>query len=67
MGGPALETVKQAVAMLDSIPGMRLVGLSRWFESAPVPPSGQPPYVNAVASLLLSLARRSIRPRCSRA
>jgi 2-amino-4-hydroxy-6-hydroxymethyldihydropteridine diphosphokinase len=38
--------------MLDSISGMRLVGLSRYFESAPVPPSGQPPYVNAVASLL---------------
>lgn len=37
--------------MLDTIPGMRLVGLSRWFESAPVPPSGQPPYINAVASL----------------
>ena len=51
-GRPALETARQAVAMLDSIPGMRLVGLSRWFESAPVPPSGQPPYVNAVALLL---------------
>jgi 2-amino-4-hydroxy-6-hydroxymethyldihydropteridine diphosphokinase len=33
------------------LPGARLVGLSRWFESAPVPPSSQPPYVNAVASL----------------
>lgn len=37
--------------MLDRLPGVRLAGLSRWFESAPVPPSGQPPYVNAVASL----------------
>jgi 2-amino-4-hydroxy-6-hydroxymethyldihydropteridine diphosphokinase len=37
--------------MLDSLPGTRLVGLSRWFRSAPVPPSGQPPYVNAVAAL----------------
>jgi 2-amino-4-hydroxy-6-hydroxymethyldihydropteridine diphosphokinase len=52
-GRPALETARQAVAMLDSIPGMRLAGLSRWFESAPVPPSGQPPYVNAVAVLLI--------------
>jgi 2-amino-4-hydroxy-6-hydroxymethyldihydropteridine diphosphokinase len=40
--------------MLDSIPSVRVVGLSRWFESAPVPPSGQPPYVNAVASLLVN-------------
>jgi 2-amino-4-hydroxy-6-hydroxymethyldihydropteridine diphosphokinase len=37
--------------MLDSLLGMRLIGLSRWFGSAPVPPSGQPPYVNAVAAL----------------
>jgi 2-amino-4-hydroxy-6-hydroxymethyldihydropteridine diphosphokinase len=38
---------------LDGFPGTRLNGLSRWFLSAPVPPSGQPPYVNAVAALLV--------------
>ena len=48
-----LDTCRQAVAMLALFPAMRLVGLSRWFETAPVPPSGQPPYVNAVASLLV--------------
>jgi 2-amino-4-hydroxy-6-hydroxymethyldihydropteridine diphosphokinase len=48
-----LETCRRAVAMLDSFPGMRLNGLSRWFASAPVPPSDQPPYVNAVASLMV--------------
>ena len=37
--------------MLDSLPGVRLAGLSRWYETAPMPPSGQPPYVNAVAAL----------------
>jgi 2-amino-4-hydroxy-6-hydroxymethyldihydropteridine diphosphokinase len=52
-GRPALETCKQAAAMLDSFPGMRLIGLSRWYASAPVPPSGQPAYINAVASLLV--------------
>ena len=40
--------------MMDLFPGTRLIGLSRWFQSAPVPPSGQPPYVNGVASLLVS-------------
>ncbi|MGD0105919.1 MAG: 2-amino-4-hydroxy-6-hydroxymethyldihydropteridine diphosphokinase [Rhodopila sp.] len=50
-GRPPLETCKRAVAMLESSTGLRIVGLSRWFESAPVPPSGQPPYVNAVVSL----------------
>jgi 2-amino-4-hydroxy-6-hydroxymethyldihydropteridine diphosphokinase len=52
-GRPALETCRQAVARLDTFSGMRLSGLSRWFLSAPVPPSGQPPYVNAVAALLV--------------
>jgi 2-amino-4-hydroxy-6-hydroxymethyldihydropteridine diphosphokinase len=52
-GSRALETCRRAVAMLDMFPGLRLGGLSRWFGSAPVPPSGQPPYVNAVASLLI--------------
>jgi 2-amino-4-hydroxy-6-hydroxymethyldihydropteridine diphosphokinase len=41
--------------MLDSFPGIRLRGLSRWFLSAPMPPSGQPPYLNAVAALLVDL------------
>jgi 2-amino-4-hydroxy-6-hydroxymethyldihydropteridine diphosphokinase len=52
-GRPPLQTCKQAVAMLGSFPDTRLVGLSRWFASAPVPPSGQPPYINAVAALLV--------------
>jgi 2-amino-4-hydroxy-6-hydroxymethyldihydropteridine diphosphokinase len=50
-GIPPLQTCRRAVAMLDLIPGTRLRGLSRWFQTAPVPPSGQPPYINAVAAL----------------
>jgi 2-amino-4-hydroxy-6-hydroxymethyldihydropteridine diphosphokinase len=46
-----LETCRRAVAVLDLLPGMRLCALSRWFLTAPVPPSGQPDYVNAVAAL----------------
>ena len=42
--------------MLDLVPGARLLDLSRWFESAPVPPSGQPAYVNAVVSLQVDRA-----------
>jgi 2-amino-4-hydroxy-6-hydroxymethyldihydropteridine diphosphokinase len=46
-----LETCKRAVARLDLFPRMRLYALSRWYLTAPVPPSGQPDYVNAVAAL----------------
>jgi 2-amino-4-hydroxy-6-hydroxymethyldihydropteridine diphosphokinase len=52
-GRPALETCRLAIGMLGSFPGMRLAGLSRWFLSAAMPPSGQPRYVNAVASLVV--------------
>ena len=46
-----LETCKRAVARLDLFPRMGLYALSRWYLTAPVPPSGQPDYVNAVAAL----------------
>jgi 2-amino-4-hydroxy-6-hydroxymethyldihydropteridine diphosphokinase len=50
-GTSPLDACRAAAAALDSLPGLRLVGLSRWFRTAPVPPSGQPDYVNAVARL----------------
>lgn len=50
-GAPPIETCRAAVAALDALPGLRLRGLSRWYRTAPLPPSGQPDYVNAVAHL----------------
>lgn len=50
-GAPALETCRRAAVALDRLPGLRLRGLSRWWETAPIPPSGQPPYINGVAHL----------------
>ena len=47
-----LETCRRAVAALDCLAGLRVKGLSRWYQSAPIPPSGQPPYINGVAVLL---------------
>src|ERR1700687_1311792 len=46
-----IETCRRAAAALDALPGLRLRALSRWYRTAPVPPSGQPHYVNAVAIL----------------
>ncbi|WNM09040.1 2-amino-4-hydroxy-6-hydroxymethyldihydropteridine diphosphokinase [Komagataeibacter nataicola] len=40
-----------AVGELARIPGLSVVGVSAWYESAPVPPSGQPPYVNGVVRM----------------
>ncbi len=51
-GAPPLETCRRAAAALDELPGLRLVALSRWYRTAPEPPSpGAPPFVNGVARL----------------
>jgi len=50
-GAPPIATCRAAVAALDALPGLRLRGLSRWYRTAPLPPSGQPDYINAVAHL----------------
>jgi 2-amino-4-hydroxy-6-hydroxymethyldihydropteridine diphosphokinase len=50
-GESPLETCRSAAVCLDQMADMRLCGLSRWYETDPMPPSGQPPYVNAVAHL----------------
>jgi len=50
-GAAPVETCRRAAARLDAIPGLRLRALSRWYLTDPMPPSGQPPYVNAVAVL----------------
>ncbi|APH56806.1 2-amino-4-hydroxy-6-hydroxymethyldihydropteridine pyrophosphokinase [Granulibacter bethesdensis] len=50
-GMPAIETCRQAVARLGELPGLTLEACSRWYLTAPMPPSGQPDYVNGVARL----------------
>ena len=51
----ALKSCEQAVQALRRVPGLRLEAVSRWYESAPVPPSGQPVYVNGVVRGVTSL------------
>ena len=50
-GAAPLETGRQAVAELTLLPDLRLIAQSRWYETAPIPPSGQNLYVNAVVRL----------------
>lgn len=53
-----VETCRHALVCVDRLPYASLCGLSRWFASAPVPPSGQPDYVNAVAAVRVDPAVR---------
>ncbi|WP_114912770.1 2-amino-4-hydroxy-6-hydroxymethyldihydropteridine diphosphokinase [Acidibrevibacterium fodinaquatile] len=45
------QTCERALAEVARLPGLTLVAASPWYETAPVPPSGQPPYINGVARL----------------
>lgn len=45
-----------AVAALDAAEGVRVLGVSRWFESAPVPVSDQPWFINGVAQIETDLS-----------
>jgi 2-amino-4-hydroxy-6-hydroxymethyldihydropteridine diphosphokinase len=51
-----IDTCRQAAIQLNGLPNARLIGLSRWFATAPIPPSGQPPYINAVTMVTFSAA-----------
>lgn len=51
-GGHApLDLCRAAVAALGRLEGLRLVAVSRWYSTAPVPPSDQPDFINGVARL----------------
>ena len=51
-GAPPLATCRAAAAALDGLAGWRLVALSRWYATTPVPPvPGVPRFVNGMARL----------------
>lgn len=52
-GATPLQTCQRALAMLNLLPGIRVLRVSRYYETDPVPPSSQPRYVNAVAVMLV--------------
>lgn len=47
-GQEARETCRQVISALRNVTGLWVEAVSAWYESAPVPPSGQPPYINGV-------------------
>jgi 2-amino-4-hydroxy-6-hydroxymethyldihydropteridine diphosphokinase len=48
-GRPPRDACEAALAAVAALPGLRLEAASPWYLSAPIPPSGQPDYVNGVA------------------
>jgi 2-amino-4-hydroxy-6-hydroxymethyldihydropteridine diphosphokinase len=52
--GSAAETLAAALAALEG-EGIRVAARSRWYETAPIPPSDQPWFVNGVAAVATAL------------
>ncbi len=50
-GRTPLQTCGWAVDQLAALPGLRLRGVSSWYETDPIPAADQPPFVNGVALL----------------
>jgi 2-amino-4-hydroxy-6-hydroxymethyldihydropteridine diphosphokinase len=57
-GVTPIDTAREAVQAMARIQGAEVCGVSRWYRTAPMPPSGQPDYVNGVVALRL----RSVGP-----
>jgi 2-amino-4-hydroxy-6-hydroxymethyldihydropteridine diphosphokinase len=47
-GRPAIETCRQAAALLKALPGLEFRALSNWYRSAPIPRAEQPDFCNGV-------------------
>jgi len=50
-GREPVQSCREAAARLAALPGLRLDALSHWYDSAPVPASDQPRYINGIAAL----------------
>lgn len=60
--GPPRRTLEAALEALQQS-GIVILARSRWYRSAPVPPSDQPWFVNAVASVETSLSPATLLAR----
>ena len=59
-GASPLQTCATALTAIRAIEGVSDLVCSRWFSTAPVPPSGQPRYINGVVRLACSLPARDL-------
>lgn len=51
-----IDSCRDAVHAVSGINGIRLIAVSAWYRSQPVPPSAQPDYVNGVISIDCTLS-----------
>ncbi len=61
--GPPAAGLTAALALLAEEEGIRVLARSRWWRSAPVPPSDQPWFVNGAARLETTLSPEALLER----
>ncbi len=54
-GAPPLQACERALRALATLPGTTGLTRSRWYSSAPVPPSDQPRFINGAAAFRTAL------------
>lgn len=59
LGDPAAQ-LRAALQAIAALPGTQLLAVSRFYRSAPMGPSGQPDYCNAVCRIQTALAPREL-------
>ncbi len=50
-GESPLVACRAAVEAMRALRGLRVIAVSRWYRTSPVPPSGQPAYINGMVRL----------------
>lgn len=64
--GDRARLIAAALERLDRLPGTRVVASSALYETDPIGPPGQPPYLNAAAAVRTSLDPRGLLEACLR-
>jgi len=59
-GASPRMTCERALVRLAALPGLSLTARSRWFSTAPIPPSGQPRYINAVLRVVCTATPQAL-------
>ena len=62
-GRRPMQTCEFAVRAIAGLPGVCALTRSRWFSSAPVPPSGQPRYINGIVRFRATLSPADLLER----
>jgi 2-amino-4-hydroxy-6-hydroxymethyldihydropteridine diphosphokinase len=60
VGDTPLQICERAARDVADMPGIRTIARSRWFSTAPIPPSDQPRYINGILHLISDIAPEAL-------